>query len=100
MFNVWRRKIVTKVIEDEWMSFGFTKIDPSLTHWSKNISVSSSQPYKVILNRKVSLIDIRNMKMGKMPGFRFAWNYNKQLEPEAIYANFDTTKEFVRYFNT
>ena len=69
-------------------------IDTDLTHWSKNITAPGST-YYIKLDRKVSQDEIRNMKLDKMPGFRFTWNYDKQAQPEAKYYKVKT-KEFVK----
>ena len=70
------------------------RLDANLTHWSKNETCPSF--YYMVHDRFVPEEDIRNMKFEMMPGFRFTWNYDKQLEPEARYAKEDATKEFLR----
>ena len=41
--------------------------------------------YFILLNRKVSDEDIRNIKQDKMPGFKLSWKYNKDAELWAKY---------------
>ena len=52
--------------------------------------------YFLNLDRRVPQDEIVDMKLDKMPGFRFSWNYDKEIDSEARYINDDTTKEFVR----
>ena len=72
-------------------------IDANLTQWSKNITRLSYSNYFIQLDRRLSHNEIRNMKLDMMPGFRFTWNYNKHMQPEAKYRNDVVTKEFVKY---
>ena len=69
-----------------------------MTKWTKNIPAPNpgNGYYTIILDREVSQNDIRNMKLDLMPGFRFTWSYDKQIEQEAKYVNDGITKEFVR----
>ena len=69
-----------------------------LFHCSKNITAPNPKLglYLVKLDRKMSQDVIRKMEIDTMPGFRFTWKYNLQIEPEARYANDATTKEFVK----
>ena len=74
-----------------------TKIyfDADSTHWIKNITPIPKSA-DIVLDRKVSQDDIRNMKLEMMPGFRFVWNFDTKIEPETKYKNYSTTKQFVR----
>ena len=69
-----------------------------LTHYSKNITAPDPKLgfYSIFLYRKVSQDVIRKMENDTMPGFRFTWKYNLQIEPVARYAGDATTKEFVK----
>ena len=76
----------------------------NLNNWSLNVSGSHMTQYKdkddfgysVRINRKLSENDILNNKQKKMPGFRFLWNYNKNVEPWFKYRKDFNTKQFVR----
>ena len=61
--------------------------------WTRNYSFPDYE-YFIELNRKVS--KIKNMDLSLMPGFRFTWKYNHNVEPEAKYSDDDTTKQFAR----
>ena len=56
----------------------------------------TEDPYFILLDRKIPKDYIRKMSRDLMPGFRFSWNYDDQVEPEAKYKDTDTTKEFVK----
>ena len=91
------KKTMKEVSDNDQMRFNWnTDID---ANWSKNITAPrpSYGYYFISLDREVSQDDITNMKLEMMPGFRFSWSYNTKIEPEDIYGNDDTTKEFVRY---
>ena len=77
-------------------------IDSKLTLWNKNISPGFPTTrcigcYLFELQRDVSKNEILDMTLPRMPGFTLTWNYDKQLEPMAIFSNDAITKEFVRY---
>ena len=59
-------------------------IDADKTHVTTNINGHSinknNKYYHFRLNRKVTDEDIKNIKQNKMPGFRFSWQYNKEVE--------------------
>ena len=56
-------------------------IDADKTHVIKNITGPFDYKYDgILLNRKVTYEEIRNIKKDKMPGFRFSWKYNKEVE--------------------
>ena len=77
-------------------------IDSKLTLWNKNITPGYPTTrcigcYKFELQRDVSKNEILDMNLDMIPGFRLTWNYDKQLEPMAIFSNEAITNEFVRY---
>ena len=77
-------------------------IDSKLTLWNKNITPGFPTTrcigcYLFELQRDVSKNEILDMTLPRMPGFTLTWNYDKQLEPMAIFSNDEITKEFVRY---
>ena len=74
-----------------------TGIAANIKYWSKNITALKGGYCGIQLDRKVSKDEIRDMKLDMMPGFRFTWNYDKHLEPEAYYRNEVKTTEFVKY---
>ena len=84
MFDI-NKNTMEGVRDNDWMMAVYDIIDADLTHWRKNISVSSSY-YNIILDRKVSANDIDNMDLDVMPGFRFTWNYDKNVEPWTKYS--------------
>ena len=73
-----------------------TALDPHLTHWSKNMTAPLEASYSISLVRKVLTNDLKNVKLENMPGFRFTWNYHKQMNPWSRYRNESITKNFVR----
>ena len=73
-----------------------TALDPHLTHWSKNMTAPLEASYSISLARKVLTNDLKNVKLENMPGFRFTWNYHKQMNPWSGYRNESITKNFVR----
>ena len=86
-----------------WINDNYA-IPNNLNNWSLNVSASHMTQYKdrddfgyaVKINRKLSEHDILNNKQKKMPGFRFLWNYNKNVEPWFKYRKDFYTKQFVR----
>ena len=97
MFNINKRAAMKK--DDFDISYElYWGIDANVTHWSKNIAYQKSAylTYYILLKRKVSQELIRNAKLDKMPGFRFTWNYNTEILPDAPYINYITTEQFIR----
>ena len=95
MFNV-KKKTMKEVSE---ITFCYeTVIDAEAESWSRNITAPDSKFgfYNIELSRDVSEDDMMNMKLETMPGFRFSWNYDTEVEPQDKYSNEETTKEFVR----
>ena len=69
-------------------------IDADKTHVSRNITGPFYEYYLIGLNRKVTDENIRNIKQDKMPGFRFSWKYNKEVELWTKYRTWNI--QFVR----
>ena len=66
-------------------------IDDDLTHWSKNINPPLTSSCSTISFQRKNTRNMDDM----MTGFRFIWNYDRQLKPETNY-NSVTTMGFVR----
>ena len=52
----------------------------------------------ILLTRKITPEEVQAQKLDTMPGFRYSWYYSGlgEEKPEAIYADDETTKAFVR----
>ena len=75
----------------------FDVLDPNLKHYSENITGKMmTEPYRIILIRKVPNEEMSYIDMVKMPGFRVTWNYDRLVEAETKFSNDSTTKLFVR----
>ena len=97
VFDINKRSM-TEVSGYDKIEFDYKTIDANLTSWSKSINgplYSSSNT--IAHDREVSWDDIRNMKLDMMPGFRFTWNYDKVIQPEARYSTYYANMEFVRF---
>ena len=72
-----------KVSDNDKMTMSIVgDIDVDITHMSKNFSIGPSKDFfGVLLNRKVSFEEIKNIEIDRMPGFRFSWKYDKDMEP-------------------
>ena len=72
-------------------------INEEKTHLSLNFTPPSDREYKLILNREVTVTDIRKQNLDQMPGFRFSWHYTgMKVKPYAKYSKYSITKMFVR----
>ena len=84
----------------------FLPISNDLYDWSENFTglgfndiQGSGTVYTISMNRKLSDEDIRNSNEINLPGFRFSWSYDKDVEPSARYSIDVTTRQFVRYLH-
>ena len=85
-----------KVSDNDKMTMSIVgDIDVDITHMSKNFSIGPSKDFfGVLLNRKVSFEEIKNIKIDRMPGFRFSWKYNKEVQHEAKFRS--NNEQFTR----
>ena len=74
-------------------------IDADNTHITRNFTGSSMESYIIFLDRKVTVEDIRNFKQDKMPGFRFTWKYNKEVEPWSRFKGYNNQFTRLVFFN-
>ena len=82
LFNL-EKTTIREVSDNDKMTiwtYHMLDIDADKTHVITNITGPFDDYYVIRLNRKVSDEDIRNIKQDKMPGFRFSWKYNKEVE--------------------
>ena len=70
-------------------------IDADIKHYSKNISNIGSH-YLLKFDRQIPMTDIKHVMMDKMPGFRFTWNYIKQVQPQKKFHTLPMTKALIR----
>ena len=63
-------------------------IDPDVTETSKNITDPFPSTFEFFShNRQVSQEEINDTKIDKMPGHRFTWKYDRDIQPDAKYKN-------------
>ncbi len=55
--------------------------------------------YSFSLFRKVSELELSSIKLKTMPGFKFKWFYNNDIEPDPEYLRVPITAEFVKFLN-
>ena len=71
-------------------------MDADLAEFRPNFTVPFESYYYFRHIRKVSDIDIKNMKLDNMPGFRFMWAYNTQTKQSRAYSNRNFNKQYRR----
>ena len=82
------KNTMKEVSDNDKISISWTDgdSDAEKTYVTTNITGPfDDDKYFILLNRKVSDEDIRNIKQDKMPGFKFSWKYNKDVELWAKY---------------
>ena len=52
--------------------------------------------YSFSLYRKVSKLELSSIKLRTMPGFKFKWFYNNNVEPDPEYVQTPVTAEFIK----
>ena len=84
--------------QNDKTTFSNIIIDPKEKYFKKNYTnnfingyiyfFSTFAHFEIKLERKLSQIDIGNLKLQKMPGFRLTWNYDSEVgKSEAKYIN-------------
>ena len=89
------KNTIEKVSDDDELTVANVIIDAK----SSNISFNFTGPqhsYTTLLNRKVSMEQMKKLKLDKIPGFRQTWYYDTQVETPKIYSLNSQTKQFVR----
>ena len=88
-FKIYKNTII-EFRQNDQITFFNTVVDPDEKYFQKNFtntktsyntytfSSPMTSAYEIILERKVSQIDINNLKLQKMPGFRLTWNYDSE----------------------
>ena len=95
-------KALTTSSKDEMYSYAdglflTDPIDVDVTNFSLNFTPPADVEYKLMLNREVSLADVKKQTLNLMPGFEFSWFYTgMKAQPKPIYQNDGITKKFVR----
>ena len=80
----------------EYHTFQYRHIDTSLTPAYRNFTAPRSKKH-FKLSRDVSSEDVDQMKMEKMPGFRFSWWYTGAVvTSDPKYKDEQINKHFVR----
>ena len=73
------------------------------TQDEKSISLNIAAPsknYFINLDRKVTKVDLKNMKLKLMPGFKIDWSYPNDIKDvDAEFSQWTVTKEFVKLTN-
>ena len=98
LFNL-EKTTIREVSDNDKMTiwtYHMLDIDADKTHVITNITGPFDDYYVIRLNRKVSDEDIRNIKQDKMPGFRFSWKYNKEVELWSKYNTNTWNNQFTR----
>ena len=60
---------------------------------------SPKNSYMFSLERKISKLELSNVKLKAMPGFKFKWFYNNDVQPDPDYVQTPVTAEFVKLVN-
>ena len=65
----------------------FESLDPNVNHLSRNMSISELDAERIIVEnkRKLTMEDIRNLKLDQMPGFQLTWHFNESLVAFKMY---------------
>ena len=80
MLNLEKRTVKEFQFHDVITNSG-KAVDANQTRWSKNISNCEGYDFqKLALERDLSADDVKKINLDLMPGFRFTWTYDKQLE--------------------
>ena len=69
------------------MRFDGSLIDADLTKYTKHITPPFKNIYTLTLKRKVSEETLNNLLFDSVPGFKFKWNYDKNVDAEKLYEN-------------
>ena len=76
--------------ENDYIFFVYKRNDDKMNASEKIKITSKSTRFSTYLNRKVPAEDINTIKKEKMPGFRFTWNYDKEVNLWSLYKSNNT----------
>ena len=84
-FNLEKNTLKDVSDNDQMYILTVGDIDADKTYVNEHDTAPLDKFYYIRLNRKVTIEDIKHIKQDKMHGFRFKWNYNKEVELLAKY---------------
>ena len=81
--------------QENYYLIGHGHLKPEEDVLKSNIT-SPKKSYTFSLYRKVSKLELSSTKLKSMPGFKFKWFYNNDVEPDPEYVQTPVTAEFIK----
>lgn len=81
--------------KETYYLFRYGHLKPEKDVLRLNIT-SPKNSYSFSLDRKVSKLELSSVKLKAMPGFKFKWFYNNEVQPDPDHIQSPVTAEFVK----